>query len=502
MSSSGGIGARLLDLAALRSPIIDRNLRCSGDAPVSTLLQFAPADGPQPREDFVAAVHKRTVIAYGAHAAAEAASAVRDDPVVTTSNHFGLDTLAVSAHCTLLFALRRAAAPTSVVLGCSSVSMDSGSYPMGLLIYDRCAGADARLVHKLPVWPNRLRRRIVAAAEPVDAGMVARARGRLRAMTTSGEISSFCARAAGRVLDEDLSDDAILSLPTYAQQSTAVNRRLWSRIVGGAPSVIQLELEQVVADLLRHDLTDPGSVVARLMFDPVVRRRLLSALDGVRAGWNLAGLYEALRCRDTDTPPRHGTVFFWGRRDDGRRIPLVVDGQYLVGMDGQRQRCAYPLAPQPLAEAVTSGRLLPSLLTCFTVLSFARGIGCVGGPHQAAYLPIMRDAVARAIAADDPVAAQQVADTPAELCVADLQVALRTTSDGLGLPAGPLEIGEAGGFSTGDLARIGDAVTVREAYLAAFPEVLSDIVPGGLPDGWLDALAAENPRTCPNLVRL
>jgi hypothetical protein len=114
----------------------------------------------------------------------------------------------------------------------------------------------------------------------------------------------------------------------------------------------------------------------------------------------------------------------------------------------------------------------------------------------------MRDAVARAIAADDPVAAQQVADTPAELCVADLQVALRTTSDGLGLPAGPLEIGEAGGFSTGDLARIGDAVTVREAYLAAFPEVLSDIVPGGLPDGWLDALAAENPRTCPNLVRL
>ena len=45
-------------------------------------------------------------------------------------------------------------------------------------------------------------------------------------------------------------------------------------------------------------------------------------------------------------------------------------------------------------------------------------------------------------------------------------------------------------------------MTVREAYLAALPEVLPDIVPADLPDGWFDALAAENLRTCPNLVRL
>lgn len=512
---AGSFGNRLLEMAAERSEVIRQNLADHGDAPLAEVLTPIRHDGPPPlqgREDLWEVVGERAARYYGSEVAGAAVAELRGDPVLSTSNHFGIDTLAVSVHTTLLYALRPlpggGARRTAVVLGCGSVSMDSVTYPMGLLLYDRPAAGSGTLARRLAVYPNRLRRATVGAAGPFDAGMVARARSRLHRLRVDGEVSEFCERSAGLVLDEDLADPGVLALPSYAHQGTAVNARLWSRMFAGPDAVrlVQLGLEETAAALLARDLFDPASLVHRLFFDPDARSALLAGLDGRRACWRLADLRR--RLADSGGPPAgDGTVFFWGMTEDGRRVPLTVEEggpvAALAGVDGRGLRRDWDFTPDALAAALSRGELVPSLVTCFAVLAFARGVGCVGGPHQANYLPVMQRAVVEAVGRQDPAAADAVAAVPTRLCLADMQVAMRTTVDGLGLPAGPVEIAGAGGFSAADLDRITASVTVREAYLAAFPDIFGDVAPDAdLPSGWIERLAAENATGLRNVVVL
>jgi hypothetical protein len=94
----------------------------------------------QPRDDLWEAIYQITALQYGDETARETIEGLRADPVLSTSNHLGLDTLAESVQGTLLYALRPSPRGESrgiaVVLGCGSVSMDSVTYPRGLLLYD------------------------------------------------------------------------------------------------------------------------------------------------------------------------------------------------------------------------------------------------------------------------------------------------------------------------------------------------------------------------------
>jgi hypothetical protein len=338
--------------------------------------------------------------------------------------------------------------------------------------------------------------------------MVDRARERLRRMGRSGEISDFCERAAGVVLEEDFGDDRVLALPTYRRQAAAVNERLWTRMVGPPGlRVVQLELEEVATAVLGPDLLDEASLIHRILFAPDVRAHLLANLDGVRGCWHLDGLRAGLARAEPALVPMDGTTFFWGLGDDGRRIPLLVEEgpaaqAVLAGRDAGGRRHEWAFTPDALAAALSGGEIIPALLTCFTAIAFARGVACVGGPNQAVYLPLMQRGIVAAVQRDDERAADAVARVATRLCLADMNVAMRITEDGLGLPAGPLEIAGAGGIAWSDLMRIPGSMTVREAYLAAFPDVLPDIVPDGLPAGWLDDLAEENTKSCPNVIRL
>ncbi|MFB4283185.1 hypothetical protein ACBJ59_48340 [Nonomuraea sp. MTCD27] len=479
------LGAHVLDLAARHSPLVRDTLRRLGDAPLADLLAGLRPGRSEPwqsREDLYQVVADQTAAWYGPAVAAEAVAGLRAQPIVPTSNHFGVDTFADSVQGTLLFALRPGAPRDVVVLGFGSVSMNNLTYPMGLRLYDPRHGEVGSLPQRLPIQPNRDKHRTVLAARPYDAGMIDRARGRLARMRRDGEVSAFCARSADDVLHQVYASPATLSLPSHALQATRVNTALWDGLFQADPParLVQLAIEPISAALLSRDLHDPGSLVHQLFFVPQVRDALLGGLDGVRACWQ----------RD----PSRGTVFFWGLSAAGRRVPLTLDGELLTGIDERGHRLEWKFGPEDLVPALLGGQLLPSLFTCFATLAFARGLSCVGGYFQATYLPVMQRGVvdALSVGAEFRAAAERVAQVPAGLHLASLQAVARALPGGALIPAGPVEIAGAGGLSPADVDAL-TRVPVREAHLVAFPEVLDHLVPPEeLPTGWAAALAAES----------
>jgi hypothetical protein len=338
--------------------------------------------------------------------------------------------------------------------------------------------------------------------------MVKRASDRLLHLRLAGEVTAFGESTASRVLEEDLADSRILSAPTYSMQAVQINARMWSRMFKQTPPpvrIVNLGLEEVTCSLLARDIRNPNSLVHRLFFIPQVRDILLTRLDCARACWKLDNLERRLREPTTD-PASDGTVFFWGLTDQGRRVPLTLTGPaaaaMLAGIDGRGRRWEWEFTPDAMAAALSAGELIPSLTTCFAALAFARGIACVGGPYQAEYLPVMQRGVADAVRAEDPAAATLIAQVPTRLCLADMHVVMRLRADGLGIPAGPVEISGTGGITASDLAAIASG-TAREAYLAAFPDMFPRVAPGvSLPDRWVEILARENVATCPSIAKL
>lgn len=509
----------LLDLTSRSSSLVRENLRRHGARPLASVLAALQAPEIEPlqgRDDLWEVIGDQVAEHYGPEIAREAIAELRADPVAPTSNHFGVDTVADSVQGTLLFALRgsngaRRARRTIVVLGFGSISLNNLSYPMGLVLYDPPHGLVDELPQRLPVFPNRVKRCSVSAAAPFNEQMVGHARARLRRLHGSGELSEFCEHAAGEILDEDFAEPSTVAQPSYGRQATRINARLWDRLFSGgsAPTrLVQLEIESICSELLRRDLYEPASLIHRLFFSTPVREHLLAALDGARACWQRALLRRRLDQPRGAVPGQGGTVFFWGLTDSGTRIPLTLDGSgaalSLTGADDRGRPWRYEFSADSLVAALAAGQLLPSLFTCFATLAFARGLGCIGGYFQVQYLPVIQRAVADALTADAACAttADLVLQVPTELCLAGLQPVVRVLDGGAAIPAGPVEISGAGGLTETDLDRIQE-ITVRDAYLAAFTDVLHHLVPvAALPAGWRGRLATENGERHLGVVRL
>ncbi|MFG1944099.1 hypothetical protein [Nonomuraea sp. NPDC048826] len=477
------LGAHVLDLAARHSPLVRDTLRRLADAPLADLLAGLRPGRARPwqdRDDLYAAVAERTALSYGPEVAAEVAADLRAQPIVPTSNHFGVDTFADSVQGTLLFALRPGAPRNVVVLGFGSVSLNNLTYPMGLRLYDPRHGELGALPQRLPIQPNRDKHRTVLTARPFDAAMIDRARARLARMRRAGEVSAFCERSADDVLHRMYGSPETLALPSHGLQATRVNTALWEGMFQAGPParLVQVAIEPICAALLSKDLHDPGSLIHQLFFVPRVRAALLAGLDGERACWQ----------RD----PARGTIFFWGLGADGRRVPLALDGDLLTGVDEHGRRLEWKFRPEELTQALLAGHLLPSLFTCFATLAFARGLSCVGGYYQATYLPVMRQGVVDALGEEFWDMAEAVAQVPTGLHLASLQAVARALPGGALVPAGPVEIAGAGGLSPADVAAL-TRVPVRDAHVVAFPDVLDHLVPAGdLPSGWAAGLASES----------
>jgi hypothetical protein len=493
-------------------PVVGRTLQLYGSMPLRAYLDHVVVRTPssyQPRDEVADAVYRYAAPLLGQAAAEKVRSELRDCPVILTANHHGVDFFAQSVQSTLLFGSRSlgggVAATTVPVLACGSVPLNNVTYPRGALLYRSGAGGSYEFPKRLPILPDRLKRRMVTQVPAFKEAMVQKAHAKIAQMSQDNEITEKTAKSLRRIFASDYRALEVIGHNEYSNQAVILNSRIWRRLfaeASQAPELAYLEMEKVTSNLLAADLRDSCSLAFAMIFDPQLRAHLLQELDGIRGCWNHHELVRrwANRHQKRQHSPAQscGTFLFWGINEAGHRIALVPakrDRQPLLcGVDDGGKTWEIALLPQEIIQGLREKRLLPSLFISFLVISLARGTTCVGGYYQADYLPLMQQGTVAVLSEHSGFeqAAQFVAKVPTACYLSGMQAVMCQHEDGGLVPAGPIEIIRSGGLTAVDLQRL-LSLTVREAHIASLFETITDVAPevAELPD-WRRILAKES----------
>jgi predicted MFS family arabinose efflux permease len=489
------VANRYLDAVCAHSPVVKEVIEKYGSSKISDYLRLIkPGAAPplQSGKDFAEAVYRVATPLLGQSIAQRVANDLTELPVVLTANHHGVDYFAQSVQGALLFAIARSkecSATTIPILSCGNVPLNNLTFPLGMLFYHVNGSWEDRIPKRLPIMPNRYKRCIASAARGFDLEMIGRAGKSLGKMRRNGHISSKLQECAHEILFSDYASQPVLNLRSYSDQSVLLNARLWKRLFvtpEAMPELVYLEIEKVVASLLESDLLSSESLAWKVMFDAELRQHVLQELDGDRTCWSLNHLRRRLDLASYNGAPGRsdscGTIFFWGVDDSARKTPLLLDQlrrgeERLIGVDDKGRKWEVPFSPEGVLSALKAGKLLPSLFTCYLVVSLARSIVCLGGYYQAEYLPRIQQRLARALERtgghDSVIASVLNVDTGSYL--SGMQTVMTEVKEGHLIPAGPLEIIAGGALDAGDIEKIG-SLTVREAHLASLSETVPDFI--------------------------
>lgn len=420
----------------------------------------------------------------------EIAQAARDElmalPLVLTANHHGVDFFAQSVQGTLLLSQRKIKsgnktrkARTVPVFACGSIAMNNLTYPRGALFY---TGTDEQLPLRLPIFPDRVKRQLVSRTAPFDQGMVDRAVARVDKLAAEGRISAELQGSMRTILTEHYSADEVLAQSSYSDQAVLLNSRIWREMMPreSDSELIYLELEQIALRLLQKDLSNKQSLIHILLFEQTVRAELMKLLNGAKGCWSGADLSK--QAFEEKLSSGSGTFMFWGVDERGRRLSLGVDRingvEVLRPVDSSAASWQIPLTPESIAEGLQQGRLLPSLFSCYTVISLARGVVCAGGYYQAEYLPVMQQGVVAALNSGKRYSdvASIVQRVVTSCYLSGMQMVMAADGQSGLVPAGPIEIIAGGGLSGAELKQL-SLLSVRQAHIASLSETIADVAP-------------------------
>jgi hypothetical protein len=502
-----------LEIVCSHSPVVARTIKKYGDASLADYLKMlAPDSGPsfQQRADLGDVVYRYAAPLLGESVARKASQDLTVSPVVLTANHHGVDFFAQSVQGSLFFSLHKrdgnASGTTVPIFSCGNVPLDNLTYPLGLLIYHVYADELGSIPKKMPVFSNRFRRTLVSVSVPLEKTMVKKVESRVDQMVQEKKIAPELKTHLHRIFREDYLSPAVIELPSYSLQSVLLNNRIWKRLFReplAAPEMVYLELEKIVHMLLESDLLNPESLAWCVMFDSELREAVFRELDSTKLCWSLKKLAQRLHIDRLDSAKKKalnncGTLFFWGINPSGRRVPLYLEtngkhGEMLRGVDDRGKLWELPYTSQSILNALNQNHLLPSLFTCFLVLSFARGITCVGGYFQCEYLPMMQEGLVKALQKTSGYhdVATLVQGVTTETYLSGMQAVMVRIDEDTLVPAGPIEIIAGGGLTDDNIQQI-LSLTVRDAHLASLFETVPDIVPWAIkmPD-WKKQLAID-----------
>ena len=490
-----------LEATCQSSPIIYHTIDKYGDVTLKDYLtKLLPNqhDSYQERDDLIGIVYRYTKEILGGAIASRTARDLSENPIVLTANHHGIDYFSHSFQGSLLCSMAKNLQANSLntvpVFSCANIPLDNATYPQGMLFYLVKAEQLRGMPKKIPVFSNRLRRQLVSSAPAFDKDMINRAKKRLSKMVGDGQISSILKDTADTILSEDYCNPYVMDQASYSNQSVLVNNLIWKRLFPNQnqpTEVAPLELEKIVGELLRFDLKNRDSLISTIMFDPTLRKTVLEELDGAGACWNISRLKKRMhmsQLNDSDKKKVNGcgTVFFWGINDAGRRVPLhlVSSGgknAFFIGIDDHNNSWELAYTPEAILTALNEGRLLPSLFTCFLVLSFARGVKCIGSYFQAEYLPNMQKGLVNALkqVPEYNEIASYVEKVDSNFYLSGMLAVMTRIENDMLVPAGPLEIISKGGITADDIEKI-LSIKVRDAHFASLIETLPDFVPSML----------------------
>jgi len=491
-----------LEATCLNSSIINHTINEYGDVTLKEYLKELQPNrhgSYQKRDDLIGIVYRYTQEILGDAIASRTASDLSENPIVLTANHHGIDYFSHSFQGSLLCSMAKNLQATNSlntvpVFSCANIPLDNATYPQGMLFYLVKPDQLGAMPKKLPVFPNRLRRQLVSSAPSFDKDMINRAKKRLTKMVGDGQISSILKDTTDTILSEDYCNPYVMDQASYSKQSVLLNNLIWKRLFRNEnhrSEVVPLELEKIVEKILRFDLKNRNSLIWKIMFEPTLRKTVLDELDNAGACWNLSRLKKRMhmsQLNDSDKKKVNscGTLFFWGINDVGRRVPLhlVSSGDqnaFFIGIDDHNNSWQLAYTPEAILTALNEGRLLPSLFTCFIVLSFARGVKCIGSYFQSEYLPNMKKGLVNALrqVPEYDEIASYVEKVDSNFYLSGMLAVMTLIEGDKLVPAGPLEIISKGGITADDIEKI-LSIKVRDAHLASLLETLPDFVPSML----------------------
>ena len=502
-----------LSLACEHSPIINQTIKEHGRLSIEQYLQKFTPNGCtyyQSLDDLSREIHNYSAPLLGKTIARQVSEHIVKKPVVLSTNHHGVDYFSHSVQGSIIFSLThhddKDLNSTVPIFSCGNVPLDNATYPRGLLPYNAGKAELDDIPKRLPIFSDRQKRAMTSVASAFDEPMIRRAEKRLEKMLTERQVSTTLAVPLRKILQEDYKAPRVMELESYSRQSVVLNSRIWRRLFSDAedtPELVYLELEKIVGMLLKSDLMNPESLAWFVMFDSSLRERVLRELDGAKACWNIDVLEQRIRLNSFNSSNRNalkggGTNFFWGIDGSGRRVPLFLDTNcqrhpMLRGVDDRGDRWELTYEPASILDALADNRLLPSLFTCFTVLSFARGVSCLGGYFKDEYFPVMKRGIIKALRHTDGYRgiADLVEQVPTMSYLSGMLAIMAKSEGEYLIPAGPAEIIAGGGLTRDDLEKI-KSLTIRDAHLAGLFETIPDFAPWVLSQsGWKRKLAEE-----------
>jgi hypothetical protein len=505
-------------LACDHFDVLGRAIRHHGHRSLTEYLnriQPIPLTAFQSNDDLLDVVFRQVTPRFGEETARRAIEDLERIPLVLTANHHGATYFTQDFQGNLIFALNRIrddGPPRTVpVFACGTVPLDNLTFPLGMLCYDTSDSDPLGAPKKIPVFSNKLRRQMVSCAKPFDMAMIERARRRSQTLITEGAISASLASAIGTLLVDDYSHPEVVGLPSYTQQATALNNRIWRRLFRTKrrmPELFTLELEKVAIGLLEKDLTNRASLAHCVMFDSKLRDQVFDRLDGERACWRSEFLLRRLHA-DQDAVKNWastagcGTMLFWGLDERGRRVPLYLQGvgprkEMLCGVDDRGRVYERPYTVNSLLEGLQQNQLLPSIFTSLLTISLARGVVCAGGYFQCEYLPAMQRGLVGAMQAVEGYAdvGRRVSQVKTDTYLSGMIAVMRRTEAGHLVPAGPLEVVAGGGVDDEALLKM-MALSLKDAHIGALAETIQDLPTSektALPDNWRSELAQDAKR--------
>jgi hypothetical protein len=313
-------------------------------------------------------------------------------PLVSSADHAGVLCQDILYNANLLFSglLDLQSLPYQVVLASNRIPLNNASHPRGITFQGRKLNFFSKRQADVSVWllddglsPDQCR----------SLGTLFRPEG-LEGLTPEQKTFLEFLFLEAINLSQVARTNSI-----FHDQLIPINNALWRRYFSkqyrmSRPTLLSLPIEHFVRELLLEDLTDPGSLPSRILFDPEVRSVYLEEFQGIAGCW----------AADS------GTHFFWGVDDRRRLVALRLDHRQGTLAPAAGSAPGFPLRLEAgsVAEALQQKRLVPSLFFEMLLVAFLEGYTLLGGFNQVTYMAWMRVAHERAMLrlGDWPMAAR------------------------------------------------------------------------------------------------
>ena len=480
-SALHGVITRLKEAIWHRRPILGDIMQKHGDKLLSDyavdFMDVNPAPGLDERKpEIITMVEELVAGRLGPDVAAGVGKQLKKLALVSTADHHASIDHPFWVNANIISGIEPYLHPDPdirylIVFSFASVSVNNASgFSRGVLF---SSDAPDKHVIRLPILPDKLKMAVVYGTRTFTREELSRAEHELEKKEHEGELTPGHAKAIRNFLEEHFAAQSILGAAQLCSQITRINFNFWRKIFHGpdnapasgnpVPDLIYLDIETLVTQmLLRRHLSDPGTLLHRVLFEPrfiELAHKHFNNIPGsfsIEEGW--------------------GTYMFWGIGNKGKRVGGKLENGCLVF----GHEFSVPWTPESIEIALKEKKIFPGMLLCYLMVSLYYGMKCLGGFCQVNDLTVLKHAWMKLLeeAGEPAEAAAVVPVQTKELGGDGMVLSYLKTAAGDFTPATGLDMAlDAGDTSFGRYVDLSKRVTLMEMMSAMLPEMYTVLYP-------------------------